>query len=59
MTKTPIRKARVRVVMHWYLRGSVLQDRDGGDVRERLRGVDVGIAHLAGIGPKQVQGADD
>lgn len=24
MTKTPIQKARVRVVMHWYLKGSVL-----------------------------------
>ena len=25
MTKTQIDKARVRVVMHWYLKGSVLQ----------------------------------
>ena len=34
MTKTPIQKARVRVVMHWYLRGSVLQQTVEGGCTE-------------------------
>ena len=28
-------------------RGAVLEDGDGGDVGERLGGVDVGLSHLA------------
>jgi hypothetical protein len=34
MTRTAIRKARVRVVMHWYLRGSVLQQTVEGGCSE-------------------------
>ena len=40
-------------------RGAVLEDGDGGDVGERLGGVEVGWSHLAGLDVEQVEGADD
>ena len=40
-------------------RGAVLEDGDGGDVGERLGGVDVGSPHLARLDVEQVEGADD
>jgi hypothetical protein len=38
--------------------GAVLQDGDGGDVGHGLGGVDVGLAHVAGVDVEQVEGAE-
>ena len=40
-------------------RGAVLEDGDGGDVGERLGGLDVGLSHLPGLDVEQVEGTDD
>jgi hypothetical protein len=40
-------------------RGSVLEDGDGGDIREGLRGVDVGREQVPRLGVEEVERADD